>query len=539
MSYHASRRSFNSRCSALPAITRHPPASLPDNTTARYRGLPITTKGNDVILGGLDIGTSNCKLSIYDDTALAVQVDAPYAAVRSNGRHSLDANLVWGAVKSLFRRAIDEDARAAHLEAVAVSALGEAAVPVDAGGRTLGDALLFWDNSGADEAEELVRKLGKETIQSITGVIPHSMYTLCKIAWQKKHSPHFSRARHFLLFEDFIIYRLTGERRISYSLAGRTMGLDIRSKKWSDALFNAAGIDPELMSRPSPSGAPAGIVAGSVARELGLKGRTLVTTGGHDQMCVALGAGALRAGIASNGSGTVEVLAVTLRDDADATALHADNYTISIHADPAARFTYSCNSTGSILLDWFVKAFGSPDGGSAFAEFESRAPGQPTSIIALPYLAGSGTPFMDLGVRGGLYGLDLASDKYSIYRALMEGLAYDLAYNLGRLTAAGAEVREIRTTGGGSLSRMWSQIKADMTGVPVSTLRSHQAGALGCMMLAAVAAGMYENIHLAADDLVTVKEVFEPNAANTRFYGERLPRFLELYRCASGIERRA
>lgn len=481
------------------------------------------------MIAGLDLGTSNCKLSICDGGKLVVQTGAAYTATRSQGRHTLNADTVWECVQSLFHQAIAQNPAAADIKALAVSSLGEAAVPVDADGKTLGEALLFWDQSGKDEMQEIVSKVGAEKIADITGVIPDPMFTLCKIAWQKKHSAYYKAAKYFLLFEDFIIFRLTGQRMISYSLAGRTMGFDIRTRDWSSVMFEAAGVDPALMSRPAASGTPAGTILPEIKKELGLKADTMVTTGGHDQMCVAVGVGAITPGVASNGSGTVEVMAVTVSDSVTAKSLYADNFTLSIHADPKSMFTYSCNSTGTLLLNWYTGAFGDPASRTPFADFESRAPAGPTSLIMLPYIAGSGTPFMDMGAKGGILGLDFATTKYDIYRALMEGLTYDLAYNMDRMALAGVGVSELRCTGGGSLSKMWLQIKADVTGVPVYTLERHQAGALGCMILAAVAAGEYADIREAVADQVKTKDMYEPNRKNHGFYQEQKGRFIEIF----------
>lgn len=481
------------------------------------------------MIGGLDIGTTNCKLSIYDAGKLLVQTSASYAVTRISGRHMLNADIVWDAVKSLFRQAIALKPRAAQLKALAVSSLGEAAVPLDGEGNTRGDALLFWDASGKEELAEIIARVGVDAIQEITGLVPDPMYTLCKMAWQKTHNPHYREIRHFLMFEDFIIYRLTGERLVSYSLACRTMALDIRSRTWSPTMFEAAGLDMDLMSRPAPSGTPAGVIVSGVRQELGLTEETIVTTGGHDQMCVAVGAGAVREGIASNGSGTVEVMALTLPPHLESGPLLADKYTLSVHADPNARFTYSCNSTGSLLLSWYLRTFAANGAAEPFAEFESLSPKTPTSLIVLPYIAGAGTPFMDLGVTGGITGITHETTKYDIYRALMEGLAYDLAHNLDTMRRDGVDAKELRATGGGSLSRMWLQIKADVTGLPVCSLHSHQAGALGCMMLASIAAGVYGDVYEAVDDLVKVEEVFEPNKANHAFYAEQAARFMELF----------
>ncbi|MCD8138409.1 MAG: hypothetical protein LUE17_01280, partial [Planctomycetaceae bacterium] len=121
------------------------------------------------------------------------------------------------------------------------------------------------------------------------------------------------------------------------------------------------------------------------------------------------------------------------------------------------------------------------------------------------------------------------TDKYTIYRSLMEGLTYDLAFNLKTLSHAGVPVQELRCTGGGSLSRMWLQIKADVTGIPVHTLDTHQAGSLGCMIIASVAAQCYATIHDAVNDLVTIKETCLPDMKNHAFYQKQLDKYVALF----------
>lgn len=480
-----------------------------------------------MIIGGLDLGTGSCKLSVHEDGKPLAEASASYAARRSGGRHTMNPDLVWGAVKRVFADVVREAPRAAELAAVAVSAFGEAAIPLDAAGAVLGDSLLFWDDSGREEAAALTDRLGQEHVERLTGVSPHSMFTVCKMAWQKRHADYFPRVRYFTLFEDFIIFRLTGERLVSYSLAGRTMGLDIEKKNWAGEVFAALDLDVGMMSRPAASGTVAGVVLPEIAAELGLNRGMAVTTGGHDQMCVAVGAGAITPGVAANGSGTVEVMSGTLLPDADRGPLYTDNYCCSVHADPARYFTYSFASTGSILLNWFADAFAG--GGESLAELERRAPSRPTDLLVVPYFAGTGTPFMNFDAKGHFFGMTLETTRYDIYRALLEGLTLDLALNVRRLEADGMPVAEIRAAGGGAASDLWLQIKADVTGRRIARLANRQAGTLGCIMLASVAKGLYPDIYAAAGDMVAVTGHFEPDAENHAIYLEKLREFENRY----------
>ena len=132
--------------------------------------------------------------------------------------------------------------------------------------------MLYTDPRGAEECAALVEKLGAEQIAQITGLAPHEMYSLPKLMWQKAHQPDlFAKTKRVLLMEDFVVWHLTGVAQIDYSLASRTMGFDIHTLGWSEAMFRAAGLDPALMSAPVPTGTPAGPITAETARRTGLR----------------------------------------------------------------------------------------------------------------------------------------------------------------------------------------------------------------------------------------------------------------------------
>ena len=139
----------------------------------------------------------------------------------------------------------------------------------------------------------------------ITGLPPSEMYSLPKFIWMNKHTNVFTQAEKILFYEDYVGYVLTGERKVSYSSAARSMAFDIGEKCWSSFLLDKAGIRQEQLSDPVPSGTVIGRVKQDIARELNLSSDTVVVAGGHDQTCAALGGGLTGGGIGEDGHGTV------------------------------------------------------------------------------------------------------------------------------------------------------------------------------------------------------------------------------------------
>jgi xylulokinase len=106
-------------------------------------------------------------------------------------------------------------------------------------------------------------------------------------------------------------------------------------------------------------------------------------------------------------------------------------------------------------------------------------------LLMLPYLTGERTPNLPHGT-GVLHGLTISNfTPAHLARAATEAVTMGLGYGLSRFRELGVAPSEIRLTGGGSNSRVWRGICADVFGVPVVCLRSGEGAGLG----AAVQAG--------------------------------------------------
>lgn len=495
-----------------------------------------------MLIGGLDLGTSGCKFTIYRNSKKLIEATRSYPATHKGRQHSINSEIVWKAVTEIIQEASQQIPGNDRVRAICVSSFGEAATPIDRNGNALAEARLFWDDSGSIQNEQLISSLGKSKLYSITGLLPNRKYTINKIAWFRDNEPEiYDRAEKFLLFEDFIIYRMTGECCISYSLAGRTCALDVHSLQWSAEIFNTVGIDMNKMSSLLPSGSIAGQVLPSVAASLNLDPRCIMVTGGHDQMCVTLGAGAIHPGRAVNGSGTVEALSSVLDPANTLNFQSACGYPFCVHADGKQYFTYGASSTGTVLLEWYIRTFGikyMPEFqgvASIHKVLEDQAGSAPTNLLFLPYFEGAGLPFDDFNARGLFMGMTLSTSKQELYRALLESISYDMCINMKAQEKIGIYIEDIVATGGGSNSELWMQIKADVTGKPIKQLSTTQAGTQGCMILAGVAVGYYTSIEEAVAENVHIRRIFEPNMHYHHLYQEKLEQFTQLYHASKSV----
>ena len=146
----------------------------------------------------------------------------------------------------------------------------------------------------------------------------------------------------------------------------------------------------------------------------------------------------------------------------------------------------------------------------------------------LPFLSGSGSPRPDARAKGVFYGITLAHGKRHFVRALLESVACMLKSNIDTFRTAGIEVREIRSFGGGSRSRLWNQIKADLCGLPVRTSPIAETGCLGAAILAGVGSETYATIEEGCDVLVRLGEPVHPGESTRSIYEELYRRYERL-----------
>jgi len=108
-----------------------------------------------------------------------------------------------------------------------------------------------------------------------------------------------------------------------------------------------------------------------------------------------------------------------------------------------------------------------------------------------------------------------------IYRAVMEGLSYEMLYNIESLTKYGININSLRATGGGAKSPLWLQIKADIFGKTITSVKTDEAGAAGCAMHAAVGMGVYKDLKEAVGAFVKIGETYIPSDKYKDIYSEK------------------
>jgi xylulokinase len=492
---------------------------------------------------GLDIGTSGCKAVVFGATGtqLALAYREYTVQYSRDGWAELDAENVCAACRQVIAEAAAAAARD-PVRSLGISSQGEAFMPVDASGRILAPAMVSSDTRAASIAKDWAASYGNERLYRITGHTAHPMFTLFKLLWTREHRfDVWRKACHFLCFEDLLHAQLGLEPHIGWPLAGRTMLFDVTAHEWSPEILEAINLDSSRFAEPLPSGSCIGTISRRIAAELGLNDDVAVVTGGHDQMCAALGTGIVSPGQASYATGTVECITAVFEKPKFSSELMAGNLCTYDSAVPGMYGTVAFCLTGGNILQWYRDQFGASlraeaerTGVNVYELLLGSFPEEPTPLLVLPYFTPSGTPYFDLQTPGVIFGLRLSTTRDEILRALLEGVAYEMRVNTEILARSGVVIREFFATGGGARNARWNQLKADVLGIPIHTIATTESGCCGAALLGASAISGVP-VQQLAETWVRPQAVFEPNPRRHTIYSQQFQQYQQLYQAVRSL----
>jgi len=485
---------------------------------------------SEPLLLGFDVGTSAVKAAAYtlegEPVGVAqrqIRLDAP-----REGICEVDPRDYWeglaGCCADLRRDHVPMEA----VHALAVAANAETLLPVDESLQPVRAGIVWLDTRSRREAVDLGERFGVDELARRSGqpqIIP--MWPATKMLWLRRHEPEtVAAARWWLQPLDYLVARLTGRILSDHSEYSSSLLLDIASRSWWRPMLDEIGVAPSSLPELVPAGSPLGPATAEARQALGLTADTLVVMGGFDQACTAVGAGNIRAGIVSESTGTSLAAVTTV----PAPPPSASTVPCHVHVVPDQYFLCAHNPAGGSLLAWFRDLCGTDLSFSALDDLAATVEPGSDGLVVLPYVSGAVTPTFDPDARGVFFGVTLRHERRHLVRALLEGVGFALADLVDAERALGTNPLELRSVGGGAKSRLWSQIKADVTGLTVRTVMgSDHAGASGAAILAGVGSGLFQTVGEGTDALVRLAEGFRPDPARVAAYADVRQTYSQLY----------
>ncbi len=484
-------------------------------------------------LVGIDVGTSACKTALFDLSGNAVfSASSPYPTSRPRQGEALqDPDDWYAAVCRTVRQCISGSGiDPAEIAAAGCDGQSWSAVALDGNGRPLCPSPIWMDVGSADVCAGLPDGL-KESLFKLSGNPFTPNYVAPKVMKLLRSGASPSVV---LQSNGYIVYRLTGAVCQDLSQGYGWHCFDISEGRWDGGAAGALGIPERILPPLCRCDEVVGKVTPEAAAETGLAVGTPVVAGGVDSACAALGAGVSEPGQTQEQGGQSGGMSICLDSPvADPRLI------LCTHVVPGKWLLQGGTTGGGGVIRWMESEFGRFEKTLAeqtgkrvpelFDEEAEKAHPGSDGLVFLPYMSGERTPVWDPSAKGVYYGIDFSKTRADFIRAAMEGVAYSLLHNLDAAAEAGAKVTLLRATGGSANSRFWTQMKADVTGIPVSVPGSDNATNLGAALLAGVGTGIYPDFTSAVAATVREKRRHTPDPSLRERYAKGYSVYLELY----------
>jgi xylulokinase len=439
---------------------------------------------NRPLVVAIDLSTTACKTVAFEpggDPVAIARVALTKVSPRP-GWQEQDSQGWWTAACAALTELMAQ-VDAADVAAICVTHQRETFVCLDEDGAALRPAILWLDTRAASQ----VGRLGSRRIHEVSGKPPSTTPSLYKLAWLADHEPDVLRRTSTVAdVHAYLVRRLTGRWVTSWASADPSGLVDMRTFEYSPELLATVGLRVDQLPELVAPGVTIGEVSEDAALATGLRTGLPVVAGAGDGQCAGLGAAICEEGRAYLNLGT----AVTL-------GCHSERYHASLafrtlSSPVAGKWTLEAVlASGALSLAWFGREVAGDASPDAYQRLEAAAaeiePGS-EGLLFLPYISGVGTPYWDSAARGAWVGLQERHGLAHMYRAVLEGTAFEQLIALSMIgSAVGSDTSVIRAMGGGSRSSLWVQVLADILGKPVEVTQRSETTALGAAILAAAA----------------------------------------------------
>jgi xylulokinase len=439
---------------------------------------------------GIDIGTTHLKTCLLDENLQVAHmtVDDNHLDARARIGEGYDPRMLWQSIEETLHIAL-YDIDASQVQAIAVTSMADAGLPVDAAGLPLGPIIPWQKTNGDRYKQELLDSIDPYELYRRTGLIYHPKYPAMHLLALKHESAEtFSQMKAWLSVSDWVIHQLCSRMVMDESQACRTMLYDISKHQWDGQLIDATGLTGKLPPVVS-MGTSVGTLRPDLAARFRLNPAVQIITGGHDHLCAAIAVGADQSGQIVNSMGTAEVYVGMI--DQPIRCREAFDLCLNQGCTSGGRYYWMANLPASgASIEWMRRIL-STEGEVKYNLFlQEEFLSEPSPVLYFPYLNGSGTPHTNADQRAVFLGLSSDTTVYQLIKAIYEGIGYESRWILDALTSLGLAGSSILAVGGGTKNKTLMQTKANVMQKPIRATELDEATGIGAAILAARACGL-------------------------------------------------
>jgi xylulokinase len=470
---------------------------------------------------GCDLGTMGTKAAVVDENGEILGDHFEEVPLRSPAPGHVEQDLaeIEASAYRAVRVALERSGRAADVAGVAFSGQMSGIGSID---ERFEPATHFdsWLDTRCEP--QIVRmQEARELVTRLSGCPPTYSHGPKILWWRDERPADFGAIARFVVPGAYVAGRLcglgAGEAFIDRTYIHFSNLADTAGSRWSPELLEAFGVDDSKLPRIVGPLDLVGEVTAEAAERTALPAGTPVAAGAGDQAAASLGAAAVDAGQAFDSAGTASVFAMCVAEFSPDVRL---NTLLASHSVVDGVFiALAFINGGGLALRWFRDELAPELAGErdAYARLDRWAaevePGA-GGLLWYPHVQGGVLP-PNPHARGAWVGLTSAHSRGHLFRAILEGIAFEYAH---WAALAPVELAEARALGGGAGSALWNQIKADVLGIDWVPMMRQECGVLGDALIAAAATGHVDDLRETARRWQETAEPVRPDPARHRDY---------------------
>ncbi len=469
----------------------------------------------------VDVGTQSLRAVVFDAKgSILFSAAHDYAPAFYPGNRAEQDPADWEAALrgTLFRAGAYLSQRGLKAECIAVTSQRASVIPVDERGAPLHPALMWQDKRATHQCEHIAGVVPPGELYRQCGLRLDPYFSLPKMLYLKQERPDvWQKTRKLLGVQDYVNFLLTGNYVTDWSQACRTMLMDINAFEWNLPLLEKLELKRELLCDLCSPGGVSGHLTEDFAHASGLPCGLPVLLCGGDQQCAALALGLFSPGSATVNTGTGSfVLGYVEKPVFDA----RQRILCSAAAVPGRWIVEAGIYASGATYNWCRKNF-FPDSES-FDEIDAEVANTPAGsngVFVLPHFQGSAAPNWNPFAKGLFFNLTLGTTRGEMFRAVLEGIAMEIADNISLIEENSGPVDRVFLAGGLTKFPVYCQILSDALCKRAERLENSEASLLGCLMSARVTLGDFGNYEAACAAVVqSGARAFTPNEENAALY---------------------
>ena len=477
-----------------------------------------------------DVGTSYIKVGLYDSKGncknlLNRKVPSQYSENGALIQYGEDfVKLLLNLLKELIEVTnIPKN----NIEVISFSGQMAGIIGID---KDWNDTTIWSGTMDTRQNSIIIKGIKTKSILKLSGT--NFPYMAQKIKWfEKNYKSIYSSTSKFIGLSSYIIGKIA-DLKAKDAFLGSTYltwtGLaDLKKKSWSEELCSMFKVDIKKLPLIIDSTAVVGKLSKFAATYCNLNAGIPIVVGAGDKISGCIGAGAVNPGMIVEECASVAAMSLCI--DEYKPAIKYKMIELVPSAIPGYYYSVFFIAGSGLTMDWFVDNFAQQEKLEAISKktkvfkildkkAEKINPGS-DNLLCIGHLGGRALPFQP-EIRGSWIGYSFLHNKFHFYRSLLEGYAYEYKYCLSIMKKQYSKIpfTSVRVIGGGSNSKLWNNIKANVLTLPYEQLNRNDISLLGASIIGGTGIGIFYDIKNTATQFIKIKKTYMVSEVQSEKY---------------------